>query len=298
MLISVIIPHLNQPTHLERCLASVQAQQGHGCEVEIFVVDNGSHEMPDAVCSKWPNVTLLQEKIPGPGPARNRGIVAAKGDLLTFIDADCLAGEGWLAAIKHAFDDPEAMVIGGDVQVGYADPDNPTFIEPYEAIYSYRNNEHIAEGFSGTGNLAMRPYVHAEVGPFAGLDVAEDRDWGLRACAKGYPARYVPEMIIFHPARDDFADLKLKWDRHIAHDYTRVETTGDRVRWMVKALAMIASPLAEIPTVITSPRISGAHQRWLAFLCLARVRAYRFQRMLSIQIRGDGPSHSGAWNRR
>ena len=68
----------------------------------------------------------------------------------------------------------------------YENPTRPTFLEPYESIYSYRNSEHIAEGFSGTGNLATLPSVVAEIGSFAGIEVAEDRDWGLRACAAGY----------------------------------------------------------------------------------------------------------------
>lgn len=298
MLLSVIIPHLNQPKQLAACLASIDAQTGiEAHEIEIIVVDNGSREMPHEIVAEHSNVALLQELTPGPGPARNLGVAEAKGDLLSFIDSDCLAAPGWLAAIVAAFNDPATNVIGGDVRVGYRDPENPTFIEPYEAIYSYRNHEHIAEGFSGTGNLAMRPAIHAEVGPFAGLEVAEDRDWGFRARDKGYPARYVDEMIIYHPARDNFADLTRKWDRHIAHDFARIEGMSGRLKWLIKSLAMLASPLAEIPTILTSHRINGAHERWLAFLCLIRMRAYRSKRMLSVFLRGDANAHAGAWNR-
>jgi len=40
------------------------------------------------------------------------------------------------------------------------------------------------------------------VGPFAGLEKAEDRDWGRRATAMGYEITYVPQMRVYHPARE------------------------------------------------------------------------------------------------
>ena len=40
-MISVVIPHFNQPGELRRCLRSLQGQAAGGHEVEIIVVDNG-----------------------------------------------------------------------------------------------------------------------------------------------------------------------------------------------------------------------------------------------------------------
>jgi GT2 family glycosyltransferase len=212
-------------------------------KIEIIVVDNGSARLPSTVCSAWADVRLVSESIPGPGPARNRGIREARGDILAFIDADCRADPGWLAAIEAAFANRRTRIIAGDVQVSYENPSQPTFLEPYESIYSYRNSEHIAEGFSGTGNLAMLPSVVAEIGSFAGIEVAEDRDWGLRACAAGYAIRYVPEMIVFHPARKTFAELTGKWDRHIGYDYKRIRPRRlGALRWLVRADIALLAP--------------------------------------------------------
>lgn len=298
MRISVVIPHYNQEDYLATGLRLLHEQAGVTAEVEIIVVDNASRRMPEAVCAAWPGVRLLSEKTPGPGPARNTGAAAASGDVLAFIDADCHAHPGWLAAIEKAFTEPETQIIGGDVRVGYADPAHPTFLEPYEAIYSYRNHEHIAEGFSGTGNLATRPAILAHVGPFAGIGVAEDRDWGLRAGALGYRIAYVPTMIVYHPARKSFAELTQKWDRHISHDHAHLgERQFGRTRWLAKALAMVVSPLAEIPTVITSHRISGPHERLLAFLCLCRVRLYRCQAMLKVMFDAGSQQARSDWHR-
>jgi len=249
------------------------------------------------VCAQWPNVQLLSEPQPGPGPARNTGIQHATGDILAFIDADCRAHPTWLAAIAQAFQDPDTQVIGGDVQVPYADARHPTSLEAYERIYAYRNRQYIASGYSGTGNLSMRPQAYATVGPFAGIELAEDRDWGLRARQLGIATQYVPDMIVYHPARQDFSQMKQKWDRHILHDFSAVSGFSARVRWIVRALAIAASPIAELPRILRSPRIRGAKQRLLALVCLVRVRWYRAFRMLTVAVRGPrSPVHS--WNRK
>lgn len=295
--ISVVIPHLNQPQMLARCLASLAA--GRRRPDEVIVVDNGSAELPEAVCAAFPGVRLLAEPTPGPGPARNRGVGASTGEILAFIDADCIADPGWLEAAEAALADPAAQILGGDVRIALADPDRLTMLEAYESIYAYRMDLYIRhQGFTGSGNLVTRRAVFDDVGPFAGLEVAEDRDWGHRATARGHTIRYVAAMRVYHPARPDFAGLYAKWDRHSAHDYESARArTGGRMRFALKTMAMIFSPLAELPKVLASDRIAGLRSRVLAFAALARIRAYRARVMLWLLTGGDPAQLSGRWNR-
>jgi glycosyltransferase involved in cell wall biosynthesis len=123
MLISVIIPHLNQEDHLKVGLEALHAQRGVTSDVEIIVVDNGSARLPEMLCSRWPSVRLVSEPTPGPGPARNRGIREARGEILAFIDADCRADLGWLAAVEAAFEDEQTRIIGGDVGRSRSSPE-------------------------------------------------------------------------------------------------------------------------------------------------------------------------------
>lgn len=296
--ISVVIPHLNQPAFLARCLQSLQA--GSVQPEEIIVVDNGSAEMPEAICAAFEGVRLLREDTPGPGPARNLGVAHSKGDVLAFIDADCLADPDWLREATHEMSDPDAEVLGGDVRIAYADPARLTALEAYESIYAYRMDRYIArEGFTGTGNLVVRRSVLEDVGPFAGLSVAEDRDWGRRATAKGHAIRYVAGMKVYHPARATFAELTQKWDRQMAHDFTEARALpGGRARFALKTLAMGLSPLAEGPRVLGSDRIVGARSRVLAFGALARIRLYRAGRMMRLVTGALAADDlSGRWNR-
>jgi glycosyltransferase involved in cell wall biosynthesis len=295
--ISVVIPHLNQHDMLAHCLNSLMA--GTRAADEITVVDNGSYALPEAVCADYPGVRLLREKTPGPGPARNCGVAASTGDILAFIDADCIAAPDWLAAGAAAMADPDTAILGGDVRIAYANPGRLTMLEAYESIYAYRMDRYIArEGFTGTGNLLVRRGVMEDVGPFAGIGVAEDRDWGRRATAKGYRIRYVAGMRVYHPARTDFDGLRQKWSRQSSHDYTEGKVRPYwRLRWIAKMLAMGISPLAEIPRIMMSDRVSGLRSRLLAFACLCRIRAYRARIMIWLGLGGDPAKLAGQWNR-
>ena len=294
--ISVVIPHLNQPDFLARCLASLSA--GTRAPDEVIVVDNGSRTLPEAICAAH-GARLLTEAEPGPGPARNLGVGAATGDILAFIDADCLADPDWLAAAASEMADPMADILGGDVRIALTDPARLTMIEAYESIYAYRMDRYIArEGFTGTGNLVVRRKVLEDVGPFAGIGVAEDHDWGRRATAKGYRIRFVPGMKAYHPARTSFGELAVKWDRHLAHEYvvTRKRPAG-RLLWIAKTLAMPVSPLVELPQILTTDRITGGRARLLAFLGLSQIRLYRARVMAWLAMGGSAERLSGTWNR-
>ena len=297
--ISVIIPHLNQPGQLGTCLRSLAAQNYDLTEVEIIVVDNGSRELPTEICRPYANVQLASEETPGPGPARNKGIGISRAPILAFIDADCIADGNWLQAIADAFRNPATEVIGGDVRIALADSSRMTMLEAYESIYAYRQQEYIErQGFSGTGNLAMRRAVHQKVGPFAGIGVAEDREWGQRATAIGTTIAYWPPMKVFHPARKTFAELRAKWDRHVAHDYAeQVHTRLDRLRWLGKAGALAISPIWETARILKSERLDTAEHRLLAFRVLVGVRLHRALRAFAVLFRTERATRGHQWNR-
>lgn len=87
-MLSIIIPTLNEASHLPRLLDSIQIQDY--TDYEIIVADAGSTDG---------TVTLAQDRgcrvIPG-GPVsvgRNQGAHAARGDILLFLDADVILSE-------------------------------------------------------------------------------------------------------------------------------------------------------------------------------------------------------------
>lgn len=296
ILISIVIPHMNQPRFLERCLSSLEAQRQH--DVEIIVVDNGSRELPVEVCKKHNNIKLELEKTPGPGPARSRGVEVARGDVLAFIDADCVAHPGWLAAIKRTFlENHDTRIVGGDVRIGLMDAQHPTKLEAYESVFAYRQKEYIEKmHFSGTGNLAMRRAAYQHVGAFAGIGTAEDRDWGRRAHVLNETIFYDPNMIVYHPARKSYDELKHKWNHHIAHDFN-TDACGavGRLKWLARTLAVAASAIVDIRKTLTSNRLGGAKMRFDASVILFQIRIYRALYMARLLFSKPG-SVNPTWN--
>ena len=94
-LVSVIVPTHNRADLLERALRSVEMQD-YG-RLEVVVVDDASTDETPAVVERFtaslgargvPVRSLRLEVNSGPAAARNRGVAAAEGSLLTFLDSD------------------------------------------------------------------------------------------------------------------------------------------------------------------------------------------------------------------
>lgn len=298
--ISVIVPHLNQPDHLAGFLQSLYAQDFDMGRAEVIVVDNGSRDLPAAVVAAYPGVVLAREAAPGPGPARNRGVALSRGALIAFTDADCRVARDWLARIAARFAaDPALAILGGEIRVVARDPARPNLAEAYECVYAFPQRDYIArQGFAVTANLAVRRAVFDAVGPFAGIEIAEDTDWGQRAARLGHVTRFAPEVVVHHPARRSMAELYAKWDRNVAHHYAAfARRPADRVKWLLKAFALMVSPLAEIPRIAGSDRLAGPRHRWRAWRALTALRLYRARRMLAVMREGPARAGSTQWNR-
>jgi glycosyltransferase involved in cell wall biosynthesis len=295
-MISVIIPHLNQPDGLEACLRSLDAQTLSRPLFEIIVVDNGSAAPPQEVVARHAGVRLLHESHPGPGPARNTGTRSATGCVFAFIDADCRAHPDWLSTARQTLhSSPSRTILGGDVRIWRNKDEDFTAIEAYESVFAYRFKLYIEQhGFSGTGNLVMFRSDFETIGPFAGIDIAEDMEWGQRACSAGFRFRYVPEMIVFHPARRSLEELYAKWDRQIQHYLNMAQDKPVwKFRWIARALLILGSPIIDTATVFNSDRIQGVPARLKAVAVLCKIRAHRAFKMLSLLHGGK----SIVWNR-
>jgi len=298
MTVSVVIPHLNQPQALDRCLSSLAANTVP--PDEVIVVDNGSARLPEAICAAHPRVRLAREGAPGPGPARNTGVALAGGDILAFIDADCIAAPDWIATLRARMaQDPGLMVLGGAVLVAPRDPDRPTALEAYEMVFSYRMDRYLRErGFTGAGNLVVRRPAWEAVGPFAGIETAEDVDWCHRATRAGIAIVHEPRLRVWHPARPRLDELLDKSDRIAAQAWAGLrQRPAGRLRFAGRALAMLAMPAVEAAELARTRRLRGLRARLLAFGVVCRVRWRRARVMAWLALGGDGAALARRWNR-
>ncbi len=88
--ISVIVPVYNVEKYLDNCLESIVNQTYKN--LEIILVDDGSPDSCPQMCDAWAEkderIKVIHKQNGGVSTARNAGLDAAKGDFVTFVDAD------------------------------------------------------------------------------------------------------------------------------------------------------------------------------------------------------------------
>lgn len=118
---------------------------------------------------------------------RNLGISKAKGNIIVFIDADCIPEEFWLVNLtKPIFEGHE------DIVSGACKPISNSHVYKEEQYGAYRDE-------CETMNIAISRKVIKSVGFFdEHLEGCEDSDFCLRARARGFKIKYEKDAIIYH----------------------------------------------------------------------------------------------------
>lgn len=102
MFLSVVIPTYNRLPILRTCLRALESQELTApiSDYEVVVVDDGSTDETVAWLhehsSELPHVRLIRQEHGGPAQGRNRGVQAARGDVIVFIDSDLVVTSGFL----------------------------------------------------------------------------------------------------------------------------------------------------------------------------------------------------------
>jgi glycosyltransferase involved in cell wall biosynthesis len=100
--LSVVIPTYNRLPILRQCLQALEQQHLAGPVegYEVVLVDDGSTDATVAWLSEhaasFPHLRLIQQEHGGPAAGRNRGVEAARGDVIVFIDSDLVVTPGFL----------------------------------------------------------------------------------------------------------------------------------------------------------------------------------------------------------
>lgn len=113
--ISVIIPTFNRGPICEEAVQSVLGQSLGGAE--IVVVDDGSSDDTAARMARYPAVTYLRQENSGASVARNRGVLASRGELIAFLDSDDLFVPTHLEeSARFLAEEPGVDFVFGDIE--------------------------------------------------------------------------------------------------------------------------------------------------------------------------------------
>lgn len=173
MLISVIIPTLNEADMLPAALASLLGQRD---PVEIIVCDGGSED--GTVSLAHAAGTRIVTTARGRGQQLAAGARLAAGDVLVFLHADTVLAPGALCAIERALAEPS--VGGGNFRVLF---DGPSAFAAWLTGYYARLRRHAL--YYGDSVIFVRRTVYDSIGGIRPIALMEDYDLVRRLEAFG-----------------------------------------------------------------------------------------------------------------
>ena len=109
---SVITPSWNQGEFLGGCIESVLKQEDSGFEHLIF--DNCSTDSTAEVVSRYRHVRCVVERDQGQSDAINKGFLAAKGEIICWLNSDDAYPPELFRRLRELFADPAVDVVFGD----------------------------------------------------------------------------------------------------------------------------------------------------------------------------------------
>jgi GT2 family glycosyltransferase len=200
-LISVVIPAYNQGAFLAEAVSSALAQTHP--DVEVIVVDDGSTDDTPAVLRAFadrPNVTVIRQPNAGLPAARNRGLAAARGAYVCFLDSDDAILPAHLERLAGPLDaDPAIGFSYCDVQMVDADgtPSGTFSVGESRRVVSGDIFESLLiGGYFPPHTVLVRHRLLEELGAFdLALGGHADYELWLRLTASGARAFYVNERL-------------------------------------------------------------------------------------------------------
>ena len=217
--VSVVVCVYNGERTIDSCLSSLEKL--HYPNYEVVVVNDGSTDKTREIIESYDYVRLINQENKGLSAARNVGIQAAKGEIIAFTDADCMADADWLTYLVARFESTEFAAVGGP---NLSPPDDSfvascVAVSPGAPTHVLLDDE-VAEHIPGC-NMAFRREALEAIDGFdpifraAGDDV--DLCWRLQN--KAYKIGFSPAAVVWHFRRNTIRDY-LKQQR----GYGKAET--------------------------------------------------------------------------
>jgi glycosyltransferase involved in cell wall biosynthesis len=200
---TVIVPTLDRPRALATCLDGLAALDYPSGRLEVVIVDDGSRT---PVEPSWVGairsirIELLRQDRAGPAAARNAGARRATGELLAFIDDDCVPRSDWLRRLAERWRAGSEEGVGGHTTNALAENLCSTAAQLVIDV-GYRQNNHGAaeRRWFTTNNLAVAADGFRALGGFdPTYRTAEDRDFCSRWAESGRRLAYEPAAVVEH----------------------------------------------------------------------------------------------------
>ncbi len=210
--VSVVIPTYKRPHFLARAVDSVLAQTY--ANTEVVVVDDNSPDSPERAKTSEimkqyrdnPRVIYVLNECPmGGGPARNRGIEAATGEYITFLDDDDIY-------LPEKVETQLVFTLENDLEMSFTDvylhDNNGRLVEYRRHTYvndcsnSELMHQHILHSLGPTSTFMIKKTALLDAGGFADVPMGQDFMLMWRMIEFGTKIGYYPVSYIIQYLHD------------------------------------------------------------------------------------------------
>ena len=194
--ISIVIPNYNGSATIGKCLnAAFASQYGN---FEVIVVDDCSSDDSVEIIKQFPCSLIRLDKRSGAAAARNRGAENSKGEVLFFLDADCLIQEGALALANKAIVEHTNTIIGGTYTPLPHDSD---FFSAFQSLFIHYSETRKKEpDYLATHAMIIEASVFRANNGFREefMPILEDVEFSHRLRRRGFRLVMKPDIQVMH----------------------------------------------------------------------------------------------------
>lgn len=194
--ISVIIPVYNGSLTIGECLKALFSSRYDN--FEVIVVDDSSEDDSVKLIKKFPCKIIELNKHFGASKARNIGAHNSSGEILFFIDADCIVQEDTLYLVNKAFLENEDAIIGGTYS---RIPFDDNFFSTFQSIFiNYSETKKEIPDYIPGHAMVINRSVFMKSNGFAEnfLPILEDVEFSHRLRRSGFNLKMNPQITLKH----------------------------------------------------------------------------------------------------
>ncbi len=197
--VSVLVPAYNESVSIADALRTIAASDYP--LLVIIVIDDGSSDNTASIASRLgiANVKIIVQRNAGKAAALNRGVAAARGDIVICVDADTVFQRDTASWIVQPFAKADVGAVSGNVKVG----NRHSLLGRWQHLeYSHgQQTERRAQEMLGLtwcipGAIgAFRREALQRIGGFTVDTMAEDTDVAVRVYLDGWRSVFEPRAI-------------------------------------------------------------------------------------------------------
>lgn len=178
--VSIIIPAKNEQEILPLCLEAINNLDYPDDKVETIVIDNGSTDNTATIAERY-GAKVVSHPVGNIASARNAGAERANGEILAFVDADCLVDSEWLKNAIKNFGNKTVGCVGSRPGVPES---NTTWVQRLWSLMKVKKGLSKVEWLASSNFIVRKRLFEDVLGFDEALDTCEDVDIGLRLSKK------------------------------------------------------------------------------------------------------------------